>query len=578
MTSGPKAATSRKRRRTVPRFGAGSLHPGLAGGDDSDDESIVDDTAAPTAAAAGEAGKDISTALSALAQASEYRDDTGNTFVIHQLPLTRVAPHPWNPASRSKAHPRNPAWQRFVRSLRTRGQDTPALVVTRAAWLRARPHLAHVVEDADYVLVYGHRRRIGLIEADREFLRAVVDDSVLEGDQDLDAMNAENSERENLSLVEQAQQWAVYSIELGLTQEQIGERVNNHQSTVKRRLALNLLTPEAQAALDAYERRDRGDLEDEEANELAKFTANDANVVATKLPWGPKMPWQKSSDPDQDSDLRREEQNRVLELIIEGWIARRAVDRVLAERRSRQMAAQGGLDIVDPADRFGDTAAEHRIFLQVGADEAQKQGLLGAIDPDTGALAYYSPDPVPAADPADTAPADEDNSPTEHPGESGDGEKQHPEDAAESDAQPERRKPKADPDAKERQAATKARRMAAAKVAITAPGKTVLSDLIVSQYARGVVVDKNARELAHQWARAGELTSTATPAEWQAEATVPTLAWAVAVAAAELNAAGGRDWSHADVDYLDLLKSRGGYEPSLWEQRQIHDARQRTIK
>jgi len=378
----------------------------------------------------------------------------------------------------------------------------------------------------------------------------IVDDSVLIDDQDLDLLTSENQGRKDLDPIEEAQLWATYATELELSQGQIGKRVGVDQATVARRLALLLLVPEVQQAFVAKD-----------------IIANDAVGLSGALPYGPARVWQKNPGVDQDTEQRYGEQLAALELIRGGWPAKRAADRIVAERRSREKAETAGVTIVDPAEQFGAQANEHRVF-PASPEDAAEQELVGAIDPETGALSYYATSIAPATAGLPTAePADAESEAAEA------GSDEH------SGAAPQT-KAKTNPDARLRTAAKKARHTVAAKVAAAAPGKGILSDVLIRHTAAGVPVTKEALTLAHTWMRATGTITTATAAEWQAEAAasddpkaIQAVAWAVAVAAAELRTDASTAWDLIDIAHVELLTERGSYEPTTWETRQIHLAR-----
>lgn len=249
-------------------------------------------------------------------------------------------------------------------------------------------------------------------------------------------MTLENLGRQDLSEIAEARMFARYS-ELGGMggQRAIAEKLGVDQATVSRRLSLLLLAPEVQAAIA----------------EDAIRSAEGGAALAGALPYGPARSWQKKPDPAQGTDVRRSEQLAAFTLIAErGMSPTRAAERVLTERKSREQAsAAGGLDVVDPRERFGESFHEHRLF-EVSDVDLTSANVVGAIDPPgQGTLVYYAVDkPSRENDDADELAA--------------------------------RR------EAEARSAAAEARREAGKKLAASVPSREKLVTFLIDQYAFGV--------------------------------------------------------------------------------------------
>lgn len=519
-TSGSSTVTKRSTRAPGGRKTASKLAR-YAGGSDSSEFLAAAKEIDPAGG--------ITAGLASLAAAD------GQRFI--EAPTAAIAPHPYNDPVRSAPQPDSARWTELVDSVRAAGVQVPILLVSRAAFVAARPTLEPSIgPDAQYVIVYGHRRRAAAEAAGLATIPAVIDDSVLADGGDLDAMTIENLGREDLTELQQAQMFAHYS-EAGLGQRAIAEKLGVHQTTVSRRLRLLLLAPEV---LDAYE---RGAIKSAEAAELAK-----------NLPYGPPRPWQDDIDADQQSEQRRADQIAACDLVVSGTTPKRAAERVLAERRARQRASAEGIEIIDPRERFGPSYQQYAISSP-GAAEGD---VVAAIDPVQGGLVYFPATAQPAGDA------------TERP------------QARSADRG----------SSKLRAAATKARRAACPRLVAAAPAREKLLPLLAAQYAAGLTAlaaSPAGWSLAYEFSRAAGLATADHPdmASYRAGAATETelkrqleITWACAVAGYELHAAdkSRESWDHIDVTYLQLLQERVNYSPTPWECEQIEGARFSTDK
>lgn len=479
--------------------------------------------------------------------------DTARRIV--QIQVAEIAPHPFNDAARSEPQAGDPKWEELLNGVRAKGVQLPVLVAPLAAFADARPTQAErLPQSARYVLIYGHRRRAAALAAGCNTVPAVVDDTIMANDGDLDAMATENLGRQDLSDLAEADLFARYS-EIGLSQRAIAERLGIDQATVSRRLALLLLAPEVRESVDE-----------------GKLSSADAAVLAGKLPYGPQRPWQKGRDAAQNTDQRRAEQIEAQRLVVEHkWLASRAPDRVIAERDARAQAADLGITLVDNvAEVLGADYVDHRI---TSSDHTPGMDVIGAINPNTGMLDLYRrevaqpittaadvdgeaeidnpvPDRTPPAKPADsdggTAPAVERNA---DPAEDA---------AAEADAE-------AAAEAAKAKAAQALRRQACATLITHQPSNSELLKVLVRQYLSGVA------------ARSQTSAVKALLRDWDATADgtgdkVRNLrAWHHAVAAAELHTAELKDkaWDEDAVAHVQLLVERVGYQPTAWERDQL---------
>lgn len=536
MTTGVQA------RKTVPGKGArrtSNRFKKFAGGDDSSELlAVVQELGgADDGSSEGEVDRGITAGLASIAAADGHK--------IIEVDAALIAPHPYNRPQRSLPQPGNPRWEELVNSVRINGNQIPVLLVTRAGFVAARPELEESIgPDAQWVTVYGHRRRAATLAAGRPTIRAVVDDEVLIDNGDLDAMTLENLGREDLSDLAQAEMLAHYS-EAGMGQRAIGEKLGLDQSTVSRKLSLLLLTAAVQ-----------------EAQEGGRLSLTEAATLGSKLPYGPARPWQKEPEPDQSSESRRAEQMLAYEFITaQGLTASRAVERVVAERRARHRAATEGVEIVDPRERFGSEFRSHEVE---SPSAAQGRGVVAAIDPTQGSLIYYCTEPAVAAEESTSTTADAaGRGAGERPGKPASPTKDRKEGAA-------------------RAAATKARRTMCPKLVSSVPARERLLTVLAEQCITGVAVAANSTagwDLAFQFGRSAQL-ATADVADvetYRAAAAAERdlkrqleVAWTCAVAGFELHASAGRQpWGRAEQTYLDLLSERAGYAMTDWERQQL---------
>lgn len=524
-----------KKQKTVSRFA------NLAGGTDSP---AIPDGTSDVDVTGGVVG-----GLAAAVQAAGHR--------IRHVDAGSLIPHPFNDPSRSQPADGDPEWEVLVRNVKANGVLLPGLAVSRAAFIAARPTLADTLPTAGtHVLIYGHRRRAAAISAGVSTMPVVVDDSVMANDGDLDSMASENLGRQDLSPMAEAELFARYSEELGLSQSAIAERLGVDQATVSRRLALLLLTKEAVAEL-----------------EQERLSVAGAVALAGTLPYGPPRRWQKTKHADQNSADRHRDQLTALRLILDrNTSPTRAAERVLTERESRRRAEKDGIEIVaNPREMFGDNYLAHQIDDPADANDA-----VAAIDDTTGALVYYTRALASVAPVADTSsanpgataatPNDSQHPPTPD---------QHSPDAA-SNIEPAGESPapvaphsdraegtqQAPAEAVPNSAKTDSpdvRREACARAAQSVPGKGRLGEALIAAVLLGVDFQNPAVIAA---AEAWNHTS-ASGDKQQAAA-----AWRRVLAGFEDLVSRQGQWGSAGATYLDILHERVGYLPTAWERQQ----------
>lgn len=503
---------------------------------------------------------------------------------VVEIRVAEIAPHPFNDHARSEPEPGDPKWDELLRGVKANGVRLPVLVVPRESFAAVRPIAAEGISaDARYVLVYGHRRRAAALEAGRDTIPAVVDDGIMEDDGDIDAMATENLGRKDLSDLAEGDLYARYS-DMGLSQRQIADRLGVDQSTVQRKLALNLLAPEVRAAVDVGIRVPN-------EPQPIKLPPTEAAALAGKLPYGPVRRWQKSKDPGQDTEERRVEQIEAQRLVLQqNWSASRAAERVIAERDARAEAAELGIDLVDdPRTELGDGYADHRISrgeYNAGDD------VLGAINTNTGQLDLYRRPAAPAptkeraAEPATNGQAERSAAAAERPGAPAAkaGGKADADDSDAGESAGEYDDLDDDPDEIDHEeaaiaeqkradaaasaAAQKRRRESCAALITHQPSNAELLKILVRQYLSGVA------------ARSQTSAVNALLRDWDASAEGPgekarnARAFHRAVAAAELHTAELKDkaWDDDAVSHVELLIERVGYQPTAYERAQLDTA------
>ena len=478
---------------------------------------------------------------------------------VVEIAVSEIAPHPFNDNARSQPQPGDPKWDELLNGVRANGVRLPVLIVPRDAFTAARPGAAgEISPEARYVLIYGHRRRAAALEAGRNTMPAVIDDAIMADNGDLDAMAAENLGRQDLSDLAQADLFARYS-EIGLTQRAIADRLGVDQATISRRLALLLLAPEVRQTVDDGE-----------------LPSAEAAALSGKLPYGPLRRWQKSKDPDQDTDQRRAEQIEAQRLILQhNWSASRAAERIVVERDARAEAAALHITLIeDPRAELGDHYTDHRTSRD---DYTSDADVMGAINPSTGYLDLYTRSTA-ASHPSGDAPRrDVDDAPaTTGSGRGPSAGPQSPatddDEAAHADTADDEAAALAEQKRSEVAAAAAAqghRRQACSALVALQPTNAELLKVLVLQYLSGVAAR------SHTTAVTALLRDWDASAEGSGEKARNAKAWHRAIAAAELHTSELKDntWDDNAVAHLQLLIDRVGYQPTAWERDRLDTTR-----
>ncbi|MFL5954821.1 MAG: ParB/RepB/Spo0J family partition protein [Gaiellaceae bacterium] len=144
--------------------------------------------------------------------------------------------------------------------------DVTELAASIKAQGMIQPIVATMRSDDDgarFVVVAGHRRLAAAKKAGLEKVPVIL--RTLDDQGRLEAMLAENLEREDLTPLEEAAGYQRLIDECGLTQRQLAERVNRSQGHISKRLTLLDLPEAVQAQVDS------GGIEISDALELAKL-------------------------------------------------------------------------------------------------------------------------------------------------------------------------------------------------------------------------------------------------------------------------------------------------------------------
>ncbi|WP_460443592.1 ParB/RepB/Spo0J family partition protein [Amycolatopsis stemonae] len=493
-----------------------------------------------------------------------------------------VAPHPFNDPERSEPEPGDPEWDELRSSVIEHGGNFAAgLVVTVAAFLRARPQLTgELPRNAEYVAIYGHRRRAAALDTGNPF-KAEIDDSVMENDGDLRRLNDENKGRKGFTELQEARMLAK-SINAGVSQRRLAAVLNGYtQPTISRRLALLHLAPEAMDAVNGT-----SELYVDETGKPKKLPMAEAAVIAGKFPYAD--PAQKFSK--QESSLapeQRSAQTHVLKTLNTrgeqpGWNATRACEYVARVIDSVTTAKKLNVEIISPRKMFGPEMHNHRLTDEAGITKATRAGTLVAeVDSTSGDLVFYTtakPKPK-KTEPTGTQPTGTQPTGTQP-----------------TKTQPTKTQPtKTEPSAYElaMKAEEKAKREARAlrMPALTAmvkkhPAQKDMVWLMARDYHNGLAQlagNGDAGRLAEKlWHDANLEPTLGDQFREQMEANDdPKLdlhaAWVRMCAARELHLrARTGHWGAIELQYFEMLdRLGGGYNPTEWEAGQLELARQK---
>lgn len=189
-----------------------------------------------------------------------HRDLPATAEEVRLLPLATIAPSPFNPRRTLQAA----ALTDLADSIRTSGLQQPIVVRSNAS-----------DGEPGYEIVFGHRRCMAAREAGLDAIPAIVRE--LTDDQVLVAQTIENLQREDLSPLDEARGYRQLLDHLGVSVDQITERVGRSRTQIYARLSLLELAP---AAAEAVE---RGELKAEIAQLLARAPASLQDELLTDV-------------------------------------------------------------------------------------------------------------------------------------------------------------------------------------------------------------------------------------------------------------------------------------------------------
>ncbi|MFE4060592.1 ParB/RepB/Spo0J family partition protein [Streptomyces sp. NPDC059096] len=165
------------------------------------------------------------------------------------LPLTKLVPTRFNPRRNFGTNEELTAFGLILK----RRQLQPAVVVSRAGYLKLWPAEVEAVGEVPYVIANGERRYRGSLAAGLTTLNVVHNEDVAASRADfLDAVLSENNDREDLDPIERAIGIETMVVELGGA-DQVAEHYGKTKGWVSQQRKLLRLTPELQALVSAGE-------------------------------------------------------------------------------------------------------------------------------------------------------------------------------------------------------------------------------------------------------------------------------------------------------------------------------------
>jgi ParB/RepB/Spo0J family partition protein len=254
----------------------------------------------------------------------------GGSMVALQVKLSALAPHPANPRTELGD------LTELQASIAQVGVLEPLVVVTVAAHVAAG--WPAVADEAQYVILAGHRRCEGAREAGHTLLPIVVRDD-LAGSDALVVMLSENGDGIRKGLDPLAEARAMQELaDRRWSQRKIAERIGCAQGQVSKRLTLLRLPEQAREALVA------GRISTADAGELARLAGNPTRVQAALKQVGAGL---RAKDVvERQIEDQRDQENR-------------------ARRKEELMAT--GLQVIDPGI-FKHGAYLHRLYPDTDDD------------------------------------------------------------------------------------------------------------------------------------------------------------------------------------------------------------------
>lgn len=410
---------------------------------------------------------------------------------VLSVPVEQIAPSPFNPPERSVPDPG------LAESVATLGVLSPLLLVPVEDWVAAHGPL-DVDEQVRYVSVAGHRRLAAAVAAELVDVPGILRPDMAA--QAVEVMLGENSNRLSLSPWEEALGFQRL-VDKGMTQSQIAKVQGVAQGQVAKRLKL-LQLPTGIASLVSGR---GGSFGVTEALQLLEDGTEEELAALAEVFVAP--------DPDAWQTRPREQLSK---------IRRQLRDEALAAEAA-QLAADLGVEVVDPRTKFGNNDWNHTLTTKAEIAKHRKAGTL-VVGVHYNEVTHFSTEPSPYQ-------------------------------LAERQAAA----------AKKRRFTFVAEQLAAKTFPIKGSQETVIRRVL-----SGVGVDSNAVTVAARWAVAAGLI--AEEAAWGKHQAVPQVSMAVAVKLVNLLELAEdhqfiNSYSRFSKDAVDLyrLLTSLGYEPDEWE-------------
>lgn len=527
--------------------------------------------------------------------------------MIQDLPIDAVAPDPENPDSR--LHPDAD----FIESMKL-GQLSPGVVVPLHVWTghgndpkelytaraeaegidsQAEPaKYAEALDTAaktiEYVIVFGHRRWAGAKAAGNATYSAVVTETIKDRTTKRLQRVIENVQRADYSPLEEAHEYQRLIKEDGLSQRELYRRTGIPQSQISRRIGLLKLPKQAQEALDTRA------ITIEVANALITF-ANEPKRVQRVLDRIATMP--------NNTDEEREARTRAAKDAAQ--IEARAAEAAKEQIKKRSELKKRGIPLIEDLAAYFEERPRHRHAYQIlGNDNVEKaiaDGTVIAWVANGGVVEWYTTKereeppaqatPEAPAEPAPTADAatspDSAPSPDDGPAPDTNTETSTPAPALRKSAEPvapaetdEQRRAREEREREDHEirTATAARDAACLRIASKVPIRDQLTTRLSRRMLLGEDIENlDAQKLAIEWLRTAGVID--------AETTVYTLfgdhdrddlklatraAYIYDLALDETRIRQSDGYDKADARHVERLTKEAGYEPTTWEQAQLH--------
>lgn len=431
----------------------------------------------------------------------------GDSSGITQVSTGSIVLNPDNPVARIDDV------EALAESVREVGVLQPLLLAPAGAFTAAHPEHRDTVDGYEWVVLAGHRRLAAAAEAGLGEVPAVMRQDLSQLGRDDEVLLHENLHRKELTPLEEARGYARMS-ERSLSQRAIAKHTGISQGQIAKRLSLLKLVPEAQSAVDS------GRLAVVEALEWAK-EPSDVQTTALELlteaagtpQYVPSRILQTAQHQVRLKVRRNEAQAKATELGL-------TVLEPLAGGRN-QARAIADPDEIEAAKERGD------LFVEPGRYQDEPE-LVTTFWPETEPVSDY----------------------------------EQRERAAE----------------RTRKQAMKAREECLRSVAASAPSTKEVSDALIQMSLAGgglgSTVTTRARKLAKE---AGIGPAAESDWDWREQLVGRAqsrghLAWLIYLAWLEDVTRGPHQrWSSLQTDYLQLLRSHGGYVPTEWEQQRLDD-------